>query len=447
MSIAEGRVDLQRLAELAPRPATLAETGLGELFASDLLSKHLATSGVLDQLDLAGRLGLPGNIVEEVISFLRAEGRVQLHTQRDDSRLLRYGLTERGRLLAMQALERDGYLGPAPVTIADYRRVVAAQSAGTRPVTRQEVHASFTDVVIAPELLDRLGPAMRAGRSVFIHGHPGTGKTYVSRRMSRLLGDPVLLPQAVLVNDSVINYYDAGSHKAVDLGPQTADVRLQAGFDGRYRLCERPAVTVGGELTLDMLELQYDVATRQYTAPLQMRANTGLFLIDDLGRQRVSVQALLNRWIVPLEEQRDQLWLKTGAHFYIPFDMVLIFSTNLPPHSLADEAFLRRIGYKVTFEPATREEYITIWEQACAARQIPRARALVDYLLGTHYEATGRPLLQCHPRDLLGLAEDYARYMNYVVDERVLDWAWNNYFVDSGAGAEGGGAVRGTASH
>jgi hypothetical protein len=205
---------------------------------------------------------------------------------------------------------------------------------------------------------------------------------------------------------------------------------LDRGFDGRYALCERPTVVAGGELTLDMLDLHYEAATRLYRAPLQLRANNGLLLLDDLGRQRVTPAALFNRWIIPLEDGVDHLSLKGGQHFTVPFDLVLVLSTNIEPRTLADEAFLRRIGYKVPFEPATREEYGAILRQECDKNGLDWDPRLAAFLTDELHPRHGVSLLPCHPRDLLGLALDYARYTGADgVDETALLWAWSNYFV------------------
>ena len=417
--------------QLAPRPATLADTGLSQLFLADLVSKHLLVAGVLDLMVVARRLALPGSIVEEIIGFLRTEGRAELRASRDNSPVLRFGLTERGRALANDALQRDGYVGPAPVTLVDYERVVHAQSVGSASLSRAEVHAAFADTVIDPGLLDRLGPAVHSGRAVFVYGPAGTGKTFIARRLSRLLGPPVLLPHAVIVGDSVVGYFDPNVHRRVELPETGASALLSAGHDARFVLCERPVVACGGELTLDRLELQYEVSTRRYSAPLQMRANTGLLLIDDLGRQRVDPVDLFNRWIVPLEERRDQLSLNTGLHFSVPFDLVLIFSTNLDPKELADEAFLRRIGYKIRFTPASREAYLAIWSQVCRLNDVQCDPRLAAYLVDQLYPRDDKPLLPCHPRDLLGLALDYMRYSGTgTITEQALEWAWRNYFVE-----------------
>lgn len=347
---------------LAPRPSTLAETGLSESFLADLVSKHLAMSGVLDLGVLARRLGLPGILVEELLGFLRTTGRVEVASAQSGGSFLRYGLTERGRFMAEEASNRDGYIGPAPVPLADYERLVRAQSGRRQPITRDQVHAAFTDTVIDPALLDRLGPAVNSGRPLFIYGHPGTGKSFISRRLSRLLGPPVLVPYALLVGESAVRCFDPGTHERVDADAPES-LLFDQGFDTRYALCQRPTVIAGGELTLDMLDLHYEASTRLYRAPLQLRANNGLLLLDDLGRQRVTPAALFNRWIIPLEDRVDHLTLKGGQHFTVPFDLVLIFSTNLDPLKLADEAFLRRIGYKIAFEPSTRTQYHAIFQQ------------------------------------------------------------------------------------
>ena len=415
--------------ELVARPRTLRETGLSQPFAVDLISKHLAEAGVLDLAILAERLALAGSLVEDLLAFLRAEGRVEVLGAQGGSPFLRFGLTERGRMAAETALARDGYVGPAPVTLSDYRRLVHAQSVRLHPLTRGRVHDAFADTVIRPELLDRLGPAVSSGRPLFIHGAPGTGKSYIARRLSRLLGPPVLVPHAVLFGDSVVRCFDPGVHRPAEQAVAARALMMDEGFDPRYLVCERPLVVAGGELTLDMLELAFDPATRLYQAPLQMRANNGMLLIDDLGRQRVTPAAIFNRWIIPMEEGRDHLSVKTGQHFVVPFDLVLVLATNFNPLELADEAFLRRIGYKIHFDACTRPEYEAIFRQECEKQQIAYDPALLTFLIEALHRPKGVPLLPCHPRDLLGLAMDYGRYSGAVLDEAAIRWAWESYFV------------------
>jgi predicted ATPase with chaperone activity len=418
--------------ELAPRPAGLDATGLPPSMLEDLVLKHLAQSGVAHLGILAARLGLAGSLAEEILARLRSDGQVQVFGAEGGSPFLRFGLTEQGRVTAADAAGRDGYVGPAPVPLAEYERVVRAQSRRLSPLTRTQVHEAFSDTVIRPSLLDRLGPAVNSGRPLFIYGPAGTGKSFIARRLSRLLGPPVLVPHAVAIDDSTVRCLDPGVHHKVD-GSAPASALLSQGFDARYVLCERPTVIAGGELTIDMLDLHHNDATRLYRAPLQMRANNGLLLLDDLGRQRVSPAALFNRWIIPLEEGRDHLALKGGQHFTIPFDLVLVLSTNLDPLSLADDAFLRRMGYKIEFAPSTPEEYSAIFEQECARNGLDPAPELAGFLMDELHAKHGVALLPCHPRDLLGLALDHVRYTGAAaVDEDTLRWAWNNYFVGPG---------------
>jgi hypothetical protein len=227
----------------------------------------------------------------------------------------------------------------------------------------------------------------------------------------------------------VVRCFDPGVHQLAEQGLAAQTLILHQGFDARYLLCERPVVIVGGELTLDLLDLAFDPGTRLYQAPLQLRANNGMLIIDDLGRQRVPAASLFNRWIIPLEEGQDHLSVKTGQHFVVPFDLVLVFSTNFDPLELADEAFLRRIGYKIRFEPCSREEYTTIFQQECAKLALRYHPRWVAFLVEERHIPRGVPLLACHPRDLLGLAMDHAQYTGEPVDEESLSWAWETYFV------------------
>lgn len=416
----------------APRPGHLEETGLSKWMLGDLVCKHLMEAGVLDLGEIAQRVALSGRVVEELLHFLRAEGRVELRSRRDNSPLLRFGLTDAGRNAALDAAQRDGYVGPAPITLAHYKQLIQAQSPRRIAVTREKVAKTFEDTVIQAALLERLGPAVCSGRAIFIYGEPGTGKTFIARRLHRLLDTPMLLPHAVAVGEHVIAYLDPSVHVPIDVpGNDVGSGRLSEGFDNRLVLCERPFVVVGGELTMDLLTLQFDESSRGYAAPLQLKANGGLFLIDDLGRQQVRPETLLNRWIIPMEEKRDQLSLRNGRHFSVPFDLTLVFSTNLQPRDLADEAFLRRIGYKVRFAAASRDDYAAIWQQVCGQLGIDFDEQLLHYAWEQLHAPNATPLMQCYPRDLLQLATDRAAFIGASgVDRESLDWAWQNYFLE-----------------
>ena len=412
-------------------PKCVAETGLDIGFLGDLIGKHLHRGGVLTLKDLAGRLALPGVVVEEALHFLRKEQRIEIRAGSNGSTQLRYALTERGRNSALDALLRSGYTGAAPVPVEAYRAVARAQSIHGTTVTRHRVESAFQDTVVPGGLLDVLGPSMNSGRAIFVYGPPGTGKTYITKKLGRLFSDAVLIPHALLIGDTVVQLYDPLIHKVHGDSGTSESLSLESGLDPRYVLCERPVVISGGELTTDMLDIQYDSSTRLYQAPLQLKANNGIFILDDLGRQKVAPEQILNRWIVPMEERVDYLTVGTGQHFWVPFDVVLVFSTNLNPLHLADEAFLRRIGYKIHFDHLTPAEYEVIWKGACEERGIAFDPDLLQYLVEQLYATTDTPLLPCHPRDLLGIAMDHARYTGSGLQPTAAQMrhAWSSYFV------------------
>lgn len=420
-------------AGLAPRPTTVAQTGHTVPFLIDLAAKHLLSVGVLTPSQLVGRLALAGPIVGQVLQAMRAEALVETRMKLLQDGELRFGLTECGRAHALDATARAGYLGPAPVPLADYERVVQAQSRQGARVTRGTLRDAFRDVVIADTVLDQFGPALNSGRSIFIYGGAGTGKTFIGQRLIRVLGGEALVPHAISVGECIVRVFDPLVHRAVVGNARAGDASLllRQGFDPRYVACERPMVVAGGEMHADMLEVSYDGATREYSAPLQLKANGGLLLIDDLGRQRISPAELFNRWIVPMEEGRDFLALAAGRHFSVPFDVRLVFSTNFDPSVLADEAFLRRIGYKIELAPITPEQYGRIWRLACASRGVEFDQALVDYAVESLHVPDGVPLLPCHPRDLCGMALDYSNYLGegQALSAASLRRAWDSYFV------------------
>lgn len=422
---------LPRAVCTAPRPKTLAETGLSLSFLGDLLEKHLYEAGVLTLGTMARRLALAGPILEELLNFLRREGRVEIRARTADDHGLRYALTERGRASAQGAFDRSGYVGPTPVPLPVYTEVARTQTVRNRLVRREQMRHAFKEVVLDPTILDRLGPALNSGKALFVYGSAGTGKTYVTQRLIRLLDDAALVPHAIAVGEAVIQMFDPAVHVPL-VNSSEPGLLLEDGYDPRFVLCRRPLVLTGGELTADMLEVQYDPATRRYQAPLQLKANNGMFILDDLGRQRVSPQVVFNRWIVPMEEGTDHLKLNTGQHFSVLFDLVLVFSTNLDPMDLADEAFLRRIGYKIKFTSLSVDQYHAIWRQVCELHAVDYDPAVCQAVIDKLHVPTGTPLMPCHPRDLIDMALDHAAYEGQADELRTdsLHWAWQNYFLN-----------------
>ena len=420
-----------KISKLAPRPTRIEDTGLSEGFLADLVVKQLLDRGALSIAELSSLLALAGSIVEQILNFLRSEARIEVKPRSGNEQTLFYSLTQAGRASALDAMMRSGYVGPAPVPLKHYARVARAQTIHGRSVSKSAMRAAFTDVVIEPELLDRLGPSLNSGRAIFLYGAAGTGKTYISQMLSRLFYDVTLVPHAIAIDDVVVQVFDPHLHKVIshDIGDER--IKLEKGHDPRFNVCERPVAVTGGELTAEMLEIRHDPATRLFEAPLQLKANNGIFIIDDLGRQRITPKALFNRWIVPLEEKRDYLDLGNGKHFSVPFDVVLIFSTNIHPLELADEAFLRRVGYKIEFKPLSPDLYSRIWDDTCKEFRVVCDPDVLDFVTRGLHEKNRVPLLPCHPRDLLGMAVDFAAYSDEPrrVTKSHMQWAWDNYFV------------------
>jgi predicted ATPase with chaperone activity len=419
-----------RLRKLAPRPLKLEDCGVPQTYLSELLTRHLLEAGVLPSTQITQRLALASPVVEALLDIMRSESLVEVLSPGPEGHSLRYQLTDRGRAYAMDSQLRDGYVGPAPIPMAHYIKVLSAQSVHQHRLTCGAMHQIFSDIVIDRGLLDQIGAAMQSGRGIFVYGAAGTGKTYIAHRLSRMLGDLILVPHAIFVGDIALQLYDPAIHNPFESQPDGSVLMLDKLFDSRFVLCHRPTVISGGELTLDDLEVQYDSASRQSQAPLHLKASNGIYMIDDLGRQRVSTSELFNRWIVPLEERHDYLTLRSGRRFQVPFDVKLIFSTNLDPGKLADDTFLRRLGHKIRFEGPSRENYTLIWKQVCASNGIPFDQELLRFLFEDLYGKSDKPMLPCHPRDLLGIALDHARYMGSEGDlnQAYLEIAWRNYF-------------------
>lgn len=425
------QLSAMRMSRLAPRPKCLEDTGLGREMIIELIAKHLLDKGTPSLGALSNALCLPGNIVEGQLDFMRSEALIEVRPSRTEQPGLCYSLTDRGRAMALDALLRSGYVGAAPVTLGHYTTLIRSQSIHKQTVSRDEMQASFREVVIEQALLDQLGSSMNSGRAIFLYGDAGTGKTYISQKLTNLFPDPVLVPMSVAVDNRIVQIFDPMIHEVLSFDEDDENHVLNKGHDRRLQVCKRPVAITGGELSADMLEVIYEPDTKVYEAPLQMRANNGIFIIDDLGRQRIDPQQLFNRWIVPLEERKDYLTLQSGRHFCVPFDTVLIFSTNIHPLKLADEAFLRRIGYKIEFTSMTPESYERLWRDTCLEMEVDYDPDVLQFVINELHGRNNVPLLPCHPRDLICMAIDHALYVanQRSIDRNGLRWAWRNYFV------------------
>jgi hypothetical protein len=419
-----------------PAPSTLEETGLSTDQVNQLLIKTLFT-GEITGLTLAERVRLDFLMLEPLIEVLRAQQLVEVRGGTGASTAsYRYALTDLGRDRARQYLEINTYIGPAPVAIASYERAMKAFSASRGYIDRDRLHAGFAHLIVGDEVLEQLGPAVNANKAIFLYGKPGNGKTVLGEGMGRALGGDWYVPHALDVDGQIITVFDPVLHESLDdRGPSDVSLVRSQNRDRRWVRIKRPVVIVGGELTLGMLDLNFNPISKFHEAPLQMKANGGVFLVDDFGRQRMRPEDLLNRWIVPLESRVDYLTLNTGKKIQIPFDVLTIFATNLDPKSLADEAFLRRIPYKIEIPDPTVEQFTRIFELNCNRRNLRFHEVMVAYLQRRHYAPYGRALRSCHPRDLLDQVTALCRYRKQepVISRELIDAACKAYFVDNNA--------------
>ncbi len=345
----------------------------------------------------------------------------------------RYRITDAGRTRAALFLETSQYVGVAPVPLEQYHRYMGEVRKASRPKpTRESLREVFSHLVISQQMLDQLGPAISAGHSMFVYGPPGNGKTMIAQAIRKTLAGEIAIPHALAVEGNIIRVFDPVNHEQVPSTDDETGLADGPRIDRRWVRCRRPLIMVGGELTLDALELSYSPTAGTYRAPVQAIANGGVLVIDDFGRQHCSPTDLLNRWIVPLESRVDFLTLQTGQKFELPFMVLMVFATNLKPADLVDEAFLRRIQYKIFAESPTEDQYVQIFENYCRDRRIRFDRSLVDHLLHDYYRPRQLPMRGCHPRDLIEHAlslADYGGQPNELTAE-LLESACATYFVD-----------------
>ncbi len=426
--------DPGRWGSVPPVPAVPEDTGLPFFFLCDLVLKTLFFHGSMLGREIAERACVPWHMVGEILKFLSGEGycgttglRGPLKHHETFAQGLQYSITTAGRERARELFELSQYAGPAPVPLEDYLAVARDQAQEIPAVTHRLLQRVLQDLVLAPSVLHQLGPGLRARQAIFIYGPPGNGKSTLAEACASLLGGPIFIPHALYIHGEVIRLFDPLHHRPVE-GPLPE-------HDRRWALCHRPVVRAGGELTKRELELGFDSGLRFYEAPLQLKANGGLFLIDDFGRQAVPARDILNRLVVPLEAGYDFLNIaRASTTVAVPFTELLMLSTNIAPRELVDEAFLRRVRYKVQVPDPTEAEFREIFRRVCEVRRLAYDDGAVTRLLDDYYRRVGRPLHGCHPRDLVDHVINTAGYFEVEpsLSPELVDHAVIAYFGDVG---------------
>lgn len=416
--------------EFVPRePRSLRDTGLTDSEIEALVFKYLLAKGDASGRGIADQLKLPFVLLEEVVRRLKNE---QLLVYRDAAPMgdYVYQLTDMGRERARRLAESSTYFGSAPVPLNDYNASVKAQSLETQHPTQEDLQRAFSDLLISPTMLDRLGPAINSGRGLFLFGAAGNGKTSIAERVTKAFGQYIWIPRAISVDGEVIRVFDPVNHEEapLDRGEGLLD---QTRVDKRWVRIKRPTIVVGGELTMEHLEVSFNPSTGTSEAPVQMKSNCGTLVIDDFGRQKMTTDQLLNRWIVPLEKRYDYLNLASGKKIQVPFDQLVIFSTNLEPKDMVDEAFLRRIPYKIEVVDPTEEAFRKLFQLVCPKLGFEYDEAAVEHLIENHYRRVGRPFRSCQPRDLLLQVRNHCFYQGrpLKLSADYFDFAAANYFA------------------
>ncbi|MFB6345248.1 MAG: ATP-binding protein [bacterium] len=407
-------------------PSSLEELGLPEGFLLELTLKTIYTQGTMEGKDIARRMKIPfGNVLTDILDQLEDEAYVEVMGGGQFADQWDYKITDEGRTRVRELFDENRYIGPAPVPLDQYDEVTSRFAVSEEHIDRADLARAFEDLIVPEEYFEIFGAAVNSGRSVFVYGRPGNGKTAMCERVIESFSDYVGIPNAIFAGGTVIKVYDEHYHDDREVPEQT--------IDERWRVCKRPFVSVGGDLTMEELDLMYNPDIGFYEAPFQMKANTGLLLVDDFGRQQMDPEDLLNRWIVPLEKRRDFLTLHTGQKIDVPFEVLMFYSTNLDPEELVDEAFLRRLRYKVKAEDPDEEEFRELFLHECDKHDLNCSDDVLDYLVQNHYQQTKRKMRRCHPRDLIETIGDFCTYRGEErhINKDLLDEAADTYFPDN----------------
>lgn len=412
-------------------PRTFEEAGLDPGIVESLVLKYLAGVGSASGASIAADLCLPAEPTVHLLAALKQQ-QVIVYVGSAQMGDFTYTLTDAGRDRARRFQLESLYVGPAPVPIEQYIAGIKAQTITTMSPRYEDLRRAFSDLLITEEMFEILGPAINSGRGMFLYGYPGNGKTSIAERITRCFGDEIFIPRCLIVDGLVIKLFDAANHQEV---PVPRDSILKADkFDPRWVKIKRPTIVVGGELTMDALDVRYNETSKTCEAPTQLKSNGGTLVIDDFGRQRMKPIELLNRWIVPLEKRYDFLALPNGKKVQVPFDQLIIFSTNLEPKDLCDDAFLRRIPYKINVPDPTEEQFRKLFDfvgPPMGFEMNAEAKASIDHLVATHYRKTGRPFRCCQPRDLMLQVKNRCLYLGEPLRLRpeLFDYAAGVYFT------------------
>ncbi len=407
---------------------SLEQTGLNTEDVERLILKYLLSKGTASGRQICYQHALPYQIIDPLLKQMKYD---QLVAFRNTAEMGDYDftITDLGRERARRYTEECTYYGAAPVTLPDYLRAMEDQSIADQKATQAELEDAFSDLIINRKMLDRLGPAINSGRGMFLFGEPGNGKTSIAERITKCFGSTIFIPKAITVDGDIVRLFDPGVHQEVPR-PKKEGLFDLTGIDHRWVEIVRPTVIAGGELTMNELEVCQNKQTKICEAPLQLKSNCGTLVIDDFGRQTMPVDVLLNRWIVPLEKRYDFLNLPSGKKVQVPFDQLIIFSTNLEPKDLVDGAFLRRIPYKIEVPDPSYHEFHALFELMAPMMGFEYDKSVVDYLIDAHYKPHDRPFRSCQPRDLLAQVKNFCAY--HCVEKKLsndgFDFAVENYF-------------------